>query len=60
MSANTSTTWADPSTCPFCGDELSDPGAGFVDHIDEQTDCELGFEQWRENIASDLSGEWSG
>ncbi|RQG91402.1 hypothetical protein EA462_05370 [Natrarchaeobius halalkaliphilus] len=60
MSVNTTMNWVDPVTCPFCGDELASPGAGFVDHIDENGDCERGFDHWRENIAGDLAGEWSG
>lgn len=54
------TTWSDPTTCPFCGTELADPGAGFVAHIDETPTCETGFERWRANVADDLAGEWSG
>lgn len=54
------TTWTNPVTCPFCGDQLSSPGAGFVDHIERNGDCETEFEHWRSNIASDLAGEWSG
>ncbi|WP_195892432.1 DUF7501 family protein [Halopiger goleimassiliensis] len=54
------TTWTDPITCPFCGGELASPGAGFMDHIDENGDCETEFERWRQNLASDLTGEWSG
>ena len=60
MAVNTTRDWTDPITCPFCGDELASPGAGFVDHIDENAACEAGFEQWRENIAGDITGEWSG
>ncbi|ELY52210.1 DUF7501 family protein [Natronorubrum bangense] len=60
MAVNTTADWNDPISCPFCGDELESPGAGFVDHIDANADCEDGFEQWRSNIASDLAGEWSG
>ncbi|ELY61901.1 DUF7501 family protein [Natronolimnohabitans innermongolicus] len=60
MAVNTTTNWSDPITCPFCGDELDSPGAGFVDHIDDNADCEAGFEQWRQNIAGDITGEWAG
>lgn len=60
MSVNATTNWSDPDTCPFCGGELSDPGAGFVDHIDENDTCETHFENWRTNLADDLAGEWSG
>ena len=53
-------TWTNPVTCPFCGDDLASPGAGFVDHIDENEDCEVEFDRWRDNLAGDLAGEWSG
>lgn len=60
MATNTTTNWSDPVACPFCGAELTSPGAGFVDHIDDNADCEDGFEHWRANIAGDLAGEWTG
>lgn len=60
MSANTEPVWSDPSTCPFCGSELANPGAGFVDHVTENPDCESGFDIWRENLVGDLVGEWGG
>ncbi|MFC4548761.1 DUF7501 family protein [Halorussus sp. GCM10023401] len=53
-------TWNDPNHCPFCGTELADPGAGFVDHIDASDECESGFETWRSNVAGDIRGGWSG
>lgn len=52
--------WDDPEACPFCGTHLVDGGAGFVDHIEGSEPCRLGFEQWRENVAGDVGGEWSG
>ena len=54
------TTWEDSATCPFCGDELASPGVGFVDHLSENDDCETEHDQWRENLAGDLAGEWAG
>lgn len=54
------TDWDDPTTCPFCGGALRDGGAGFMDHIDENEACELGFERWRESVAGDIGGEWIG
>ncbi|USZ69462.1 hypothetical protein NGM10_06930 [Halorussus salilacus] len=54
------TTWSDPNDCPFCGAELPNPGAGFVDHIGANPDCEAGFEAWREHIAGDVPGGWGG
>jgi hypothetical protein len=56
----TATTWNDPYHCPFCENELETPGAGFVDHLGENPDCEEGFEVWRSHVAGDLPGGWSG
>ncbi len=53
-------TWSNPNVCPFCGTELADPGAGFVDHLTDSNDCKDGFEMWRGNIADDIAGGWSG
>jgi hypothetical protein len=52
--------WDDPDFCPFCGAALTNGGAGFVDHIDEFETCKQRFEDWRENIAGDIGGEWGG
>lgn len=60
MSVNARLNWSDPNTCPFCGSELADPGAGFIDHIDASPECESGFDVWKDNVAGDLGGEWSG
>ena len=60
MSVNGTREWTDPITCPFCGGELASPGAGFVDHLDENGACERAFDRWRENVAGDLVGEWTG
>ena len=57
---STTATWGDPSDCPFCGSELPNPGAGFIDHIEENPDCEDGFETWRSNINDDICAGWSG
>lgn len=54
------TDWDDPERCPFCGTALADGGAGFIDHIEETSDCERRFAEWREAIAGDVSGEWGG
>lgn len=56
----TTATWNDPSDCPFCGSELQNPGAAFIDHIHENPDCESGFQTWRSQIADDICGGWSG
>jgi hypothetical protein len=60
VEAAEATDWDDPDACPFCGAHLVDGGAGFVDHIAESEPCRLGFEQWRENVAGDVGGEWGG
>jgi len=56
----TTTTWSDPNHCPFCDGELESPGAGFVDHLDDSSDCEADFETWQSRIAGDVPGGWSG
>ncbi|WP_135536918.1 MULTISPECIES: hypothetical protein [Halostella] len=53
-------TWSDPNTCPFCDGELSDPGAGFIDHLDASDACETSFDLWKDRVSSDIGGEWSG
>jgi hypothetical protein len=65
MSQNSSSTplprtWDDPNQCPFCTDELEDPGAGFMRHLEDSPGCKRGFEQWRTSVAGDMGGEWSG
>lgn len=62
MSAGTTTArnWESPETCPFCGGELTDGGAGFIDHIDDRPGCQNEFRDWRSMVASDMSGEWGG
>jgi hypothetical protein len=60
VEAAEATDWDDPDVCPFCGTRLVDGGAGFIDHIEESEPCRLGFEEWRENVAGDVGGEWSG
>ena len=53
-------TWDDPNRCPFCRTELTDPGEGFLNHIEDSPVCERGFETWRRTVATDIGGEWSG
>lgn len=60
MSQTATTTWTDPSCCPFCDSDLADPGAGFIDHIHTSPECQTEFDMWRSNIAGDMGGEWSG
>lgn len=52
--------WDDPDFCPFCGERLTDAGAGFMSHVDESSTCRERFDAWRENVADDVGGEWSG
>lgn len=58
--AAVATDWDDPQQCPFCGADIPDGGPGFVDHIDDSEPCRLGFERWREGVAGDMGGEWTG
>jgi len=55
-----SETWADPNQCPFCGQELQSPGEGFVRHLDESEACDGEYGVWRQRIANDIRGGWSG
>lgn len=52
------TTWTDNDVCPFCDAELPDPGAGFIDHLDDSEECESGFDDWRTNVVDDVRGGW--
>lgn len=56
----TADSWSDPDRCPFCGAQLASPGAGFVSHTKENRDCAAAFERWRDRIADDVTGGWSG
>ena len=53
-------TWEGNETCPFCGDTLSDPGAGFIDHTRVSPYCRGAFDIWRGRVANDIGGEWLG
>lgn len=55
-----SETWSDPDRCPFCGEPLVSPGAGFVAHIGERPECDSAFETWRDRVRDDVAGGWSG
>jgi hypothetical protein len=57
---HTQTTWTGTEHCPFCDADLPDPGAGFIDHLDDSEACEEGFDVWRANVADDVRGGWSG
>ena len=54
--------WDNPDYCPFCGADLRDGGAGFVEHIEQEdhATCRDRFEEWRENVVNDIEGDWSG
>lgn len=56
-----SPSWDNPDFCPFCGQRLLDGGPSFVEHIgkEENASCRERFEQWRENVAGDIGGEWT-
>ncbi|MGM0591710.1 MAG: DUF7501 family protein [Halobacteriota archaeon] len=52
--------WEDPMRCPFCDDDLVDGGAGFIAHISRIPSCRSAFDDWREQVANDVGGEWGG
>jgi hypothetical protein len=52
--------WDNPDVCPFCGADLPDGGAGFMDHVDEAPECRARFEAWVERVRDDIGGDWSG
>lgn len=52
--------WDNPDFCPFCGEALTDGGAGFVDHTGDSPRCRERFEAWKEQVRDDVGGEWSG
>lgn len=52
--------WEHPDFCPFCGTELVDGGAGFIDHVGRSPECRDRFAVWRERVAKDIGGEWGG
>ena len=57
---NRPTDWSGTETCPFCGTNLPDPGAGFIEHTKGSPRCRGAFEGWRNRIADDIYAEWSG
>jgi hypothetical protein len=50
----------DLDRCPFCGDGIDSPGAGFIAHLREASDCADDFERWRDRIGDDMPGGWAG
>ena len=54
------TTDIDPEQCPFCGATLASAGAGFIDHVNERSECEERFKTWRVRIAQDIHAGWAG
>ena len=52
--------WERPDFCPFCGIELADGGAGFVDHLDDAPECTDRFETWRARVIEKVEDEWDG
>lgn len=59
VSAGTAS-WNDPERCPFCNARLEDGGWGFISHVGASSPCKTRFDRWRNNISSDIGGEWSG
>lgn len=55
-----SSQWDNPDLCPFCGANLVDGGAGFIDHTKESEPCSERFEAWLTGIRDDMGGEWGG
>lgn len=53
-------TWDGPEQCPFCGEALADGGPAFVEHLGTSPACAGGFEAWRDRVAEDIAGGWSG
>jgi|AntDeeMinimDraft_5_1070356.scaffolds.fasta_scaffold00023_44 hypothetical protein len=57
MSTGTPTAnWTDTSNCPFCDETLANPGVAFVDHIDDNPECQAGHDAWRFHLAGDFGG----
>lgn len=52
--------WGDLDRCPFCEDAIPNPGSGFIEHVREHSECHRGFNRWRETVADDMRGGWSG
>lgn len=52
--------WANPDLCAFCGENLRDGGAGFMEHIETAETCKARFEDWLENISGDMGSTWTG
>lgn len=52
--------WNDPEVCPFCGAQIADGGPGFMAHVEVSPQCMAEFDLWREQVAGDVDGEWSG
>lgn len=44
------------ANCMFCGQGITDEGAGFLDHISGRPGCQDAYATWVEN----LQGDWGG
>lgn len=44
------------TVCLFCGEEISDAGLGFYDHIETHPTCEFRWEDWMIEIPKDHGG----
>jgi hypothetical protein len=57
MSVGTPTAnWTTEYNCPFCDGNLDNPGAAFVDHIDENPECKSGHDAWKFHLSDDFGG----
>jgi hypothetical protein len=59
-SYNQPSCWDDHDRCPFCNMAISDPGSGFIDHLEKHERCSRGFEVWRGAVKNDIAGGWGG
>jgi hypothetical protein len=57
MSTGTPTAnWTTETNCPFCDDDIDDPGAGFVDHLKTNPECKSGHDAWKFHLSDDFGG----
>jgi len=56
----TATNPVQPNRCPFCECPIGSAGAGFMEHIEANPECNEAFELWRERVDGDMMGGWTG
>jgi len=56
----TATNSVEPNRCPFCERPIGSAGAGFMEHIESNPECNEAFELWRERVDGDMPGGWAG